>query len=395
MLKNTVFSLLGLVGFGRLAWGFQTTMPLHGCTFYKPKFISHFGSCADFSSKLGRNRCKKTKGSPPFMTTYPGDHVRMWLPDFFIEVTKHAGQSLFAESLDGQALKVQLQTVRSLPLKNGSESSSSGDSFWYARLLGVPYGALANSFPPVPPTLEGGIPACFKGISEFYNDQWNLNLADAPYAAAFAPVGASMCLSPAGATAFSPEIKKSITGMSGNPGTMSENPGIPCAVPVTGAQALAINALPTSEPARTLASPSRLCMGTWGNLIPRTGWIPTEDLTMSALMAAFKFQSLTSDLQLSPDLAPRTDDKWQVVFPPQVTNSCFTSGSVTHIPPGDLGRERDELVPGGLKKHHTYVIAVWRQRDTCEEPMPFEARKKAYQVNFEKNKTLCQAVGGL
>ena len=392
------YALAALLLCSAKALAFQTTIPFHGCTFYRADLLKDFERCADFSVKRGRSRCKKTKGSPPLMTTYPGDHVQMWLPDYFIEVTKHAGKSLFATSTDGLALKAQLESSSQNYVKNGAYSSSGGDNFWHARILGVPYGSVANSFAPVPTSVENAVPGCFRGVSEFYNDQWNLNRVDAPYAAAFAPLGLEACLSLKGAPLMTPEVKGSLDKIKGISGVSSSMAGVPCAVPLSQSQMTALNALPTAEPSRTASDLSRLCMGTWGNLIPRTGWIPTDDLSMSALIAAFKFQSLAADLQISPDLAPRSDDKWQIVFPKQIgfeSGSCFRPGSLSFTPSADLGREGFEFEQGGLKKNHTYVIAVWRRRDTCEEPLPFEAHRGAYRAHFAKNKALCYSVGSL
>ncbi len=88
-----------------VALAFRTAQPLNGCTFYKNRLIPRFASCAEFSVVLHRNHCENRKYPLP---PYPGDDLQMWLPDYFIEITKHAGASVFAESADAAALKAQL-----------------------------------------------------------------------------------------------------------------------------------------------------------------------------------------------------------------------------------------------------------------------------------------------
>jgi len=90
--------------------------PFHGCTFYKARLALQsyaggqpFLGCANFSTVNGRNGCTKTKGVCPFCVVYSGDDVQMWVPDYFIEVTKHVGRSVFAEAVDVPSLKLHLQ----------------------------------------------------------------------------------------------------------------------------------------------------------------------------------------------------------------------------------------------------------------------------------------------
>lgn len=389
------------------AASFSTTEPLHGCTFYAPNLLVDYPSCSAFSAVTGRNGCQKSKGP----ITYPGDDVEMWLPDYFIEVTKHVGRSLFAESLDGKALAGHLALASSwwasasgpiAPLtSNGSESASSGDSFWHARLLTIPYGSLANNYPPLAASIGTGLPLCYGGISEFYPSQWNYNLADGPYAAAWSPVGIPACHTLAGASASSlgRDAANRLKQFTSNLGPVPRFPVDPtCAAPVGAKEALFKNALPTSDALSPLANPLRLCMGSWGNLIPRTGWILTDDLKLSGLIAAFKFQSLVGDLHLNPTLKPRIDDKWQIVYPPQKPSGCFRPGSLLQLPRADdvTTRTHDEAETAGIRKHHTYVIAVWRRRHTCTEPLQaLGGWTAAFNLNFAKNQAVCQAMGAL
>ncbi len=141
------------------------TPPFNGCTFYKPRLAlesfagaSDFAGCASFSAVNGRNGCTKIKGVCPACVKYNGDHLQMWLPDYFIEVTKHIGRSVFSESVDGKILAAQLglavtwwdagtASVTNPLFSNGTQSTSGRESVWHARILTVPYGAIANNWP--------------------------------------------------------------------------------------------------------------------------------------------------------------------------------------------------------------------------------------------------------
>ncbi len=134
-----------------------------------------------------------------------------------------------------------------------------------------------------------------------------------------------------------------------------------------------------------------------GNLIPRTGWIQSEDPHTSAMMAAYKFMSLAGDFHLNGDLKLRSDDKWQIVYPPRIGGKCFTPGSpLKDLPPAadnPGSRNIDELDPTSALKNHTYIIAVWRKRESCEEPLQFIGGWSAdYKANYFKNLAVCQAM---
>ena len=404
------------------------TSPFNGCTFYKPRLAlesfagaSDFAGCASFSAVNGRNGCIKVKGVCPACVKYNGDHLQMWLPDYFIEVTKHIGRSVFAESGDGV---IQLAPTLGLALKwweigtasvtnplfsNGTQSTSGRESVWHARILTVPYGAFANNYYPLKPGKGIAIPTCFSAISEFFPAQWAYNLSDGPYAAAWAPVGSTLCLTSGGALVAGAlaEAKAGISKVTSSAsGNIPGNP-IQCATPVGAGEGFLKNALPSSDTLSPLTSGdlSKLCMGTWGNLVPRTGWIQSEDPHMSAMMAAYKFMSLAGDFHLNGDLKLRPDDKIgrascrERVYPPRIGGKCFTPGSpLKDLPPAadnSAYREADELAPLSALKNHTYIIAVWRKRESCEEPLQFIGGWSAeYKVNYGKNLGFCQTTWG-
>lgn len=398
--------------------------PFHGCTFYINRLVNEsFASakpkkgCAEFSAKLGRNGCKKKKCFGIGCITYKGDHVQMWLPDYFIEVTKHFGKSVFAESIDTELLSLQLKLAkewwlfdanhkaafitRSAQALNGSGLESSRGSFWHARILTVPYGSLASNYPPLAVAKGYGIPTCFSAISEFFPAQWNYNESDGIYALALAPLGIPICLSKIGATVSGAvdTVKSEINNILNTTANevIPSNP-LQCANPVFGKEGFLKNSLPSSDVVLPVASGdlTKLCMGSWGNLVPRTGWIETEDPYMSAMIAAYKFMSLSGDMHLNPDLKLKDDDKWQIVYPPMMTSRCFKAGSpfdaIQPIAENSQSRWNDELKANSTLKNQTYIIAVWRKRESCEEPLQYiNGWNATHKVNYLKNKGVCDA----
>lgn len=394
------------------------TTPFNGCTFYKPRLAlesfagaTEFGGCASFSAVLGRNGCTKVKGICPACVTYQGDHLQMWLPDYFIEVTKHTGRSVFAESFDSKILAFHLglatkwwsaatKSIVNPVVSNGSQSDFERESFWQARILTVPYGSIASNYYPLSPAKGNGLPFCFSAISEFMPAQWSYNLSDSPYALALAPIGAPLCLSIAGSAAVGAvsEAKANLGAVAGGAGFVPNNPA-QCANPVGAKEGLAKNAFPSSDvftPFKT-GDLTKLCMGSWGNLIPRTGWIATEDPHMSAMLAAYKFMSLAGDFHLNSDLKLKNDDKWQIVYPPRLGGKCFTPGSpLKDFPPAAedfISQITDEIDPSSALKNHTYIIAVWRKRESCEEPLQYiRGWSASYKANYAKNLIICQTM---
>ena len=402
------------------------TAPFNACTFKAPPFVlqsfaggAPFAGCAEWSVIRGRNGCHKMKGVCPLCVTYPGDHLQMWLPEFFIELTTAPGKSVFTMSADGLLLKQHLElankywkasTLAIHPLHTRSFSDSVTQSnFWHARILVMPYGNLMGNFSPLPGISATEVPSCYAGLSEFMPDQWNYNLADAPYAMAWSPVGTALCNTPHGATLLGGiEAAKSLAGSVGVGKTFQDSPGEVCARPVGLIEASLKNLRPTGD---TLAPitlgpqeiSSKLCMGAWGNLLPRTGWSVTADPLLSAMQAAYRFTSATSDFYLNDNWKLRADDKWQIVFPQNAPGTCFKPGvQFPILSPAPLEnvaqRTAHELALLSERKG-TYVIAVWRKRDTCQEPLQtFGAWSASHKLNLVKNAAICtglNAQGGL
>lgn len=92
-----------------------TVAPFNACTFYAPPYLlqsfaggAPYAGCAEWSAMRGRNGCTKVKGVCPACVKYQGDHLQMWLPEFFIEVTTAPGESAFTEGVDGGLLRKHL-----------------------------------------------------------------------------------------------------------------------------------------------------------------------------------------------------------------------------------------------------------------------------------------------
>ena len=393
--------------------------PLSSCTFYKPNLLAQTFTngapqmgCAEFSAVLGRHGCKKVKGTCPLCVRYPGDHLQMWLPDYFIEVTKHVGKSIFTSLPTGPLLSKQLSLAQAwtdqalvapsaAAVSNGAHSTSGSSSFWHARIITAPYGVEVNNYPPLRTPSGTGFPHCFSAISEFYPSQWQLNLVDGPFALAWMPLGLTLCNNPAAqiTAELMAQAQKNLSSAtssaigSGNVDLSS----IACALPVGAKEGSYKNALPTSDAVSPLKNPMNLCMGSWGNLLPRTGMVTSDDPLMSALIAAYKIQSLAADFNLNNALRSVGDDKWQIIYPPRAPANCFTPGSSLAVALGaddPLSRAKDELGFDQALKDHTYIIAVWRRRESCEEPLSqIDGWGKIYKSNFEKNKAVCQSLG--
>jgi hypothetical protein len=376
------------------------------CVFYRD-FEKHFWSCA--APYVRRKSCRIVKGVCPACVTYMGDKGRMWLPDFFIEVTTKEGESKFADAYP--SLKKHLQLAEDYannrtpaPLR-GHRANTSPDiahhvkeHFWHARIVLPPWGGEVFQYLHLPQ--QGGssamAPVCYAGISEFVSDQWKLGVSDVPFSTAWAPVGLVACNTPGtsiatGAIAGAMAAGRS-SGASALGGMNSEGAGgkfgpLGCAYGVPGNVLLKQNLNPSSD----AMSFSKLCMGEMGNLLPREGLINSDDVFRSAVMAGWKFASLTKDAFLGSIGGIEGTDKWELVYPRSDMEGCYQ--------PQTLGR--DWPAPGPTEKRyvltemgHTYIFAVWRERETtrCMEPGEADAiwLPTVKGPNYQANRGLCR-----
>lgn len=396
------------------------TTPFQACTFYSPALIlssfaggAPFGGCASWSAVRGRNGCTKIKGVCPACVKYQGDHVQMWLPEFFVEVTTAPGESVFTLAADGKLLQKQMKLAQKhweasslsplVPATRGQSHGVSNSHFWHGRILVMPYAKTMGSFSPLPGVQGTEIPTCFAGLSEFVPSQWNTNGVDAPYAMAWAPVGAPLCNTPQGATLMGGlEAVKGAVSQVGIGKSFGGGKGEVCARPMGLAEASSKILRPQSDALAPLSQgpleiSSKLCMGGWGNLLPRTGWSVTADPFLSAMQAAYRFTSLSADFSLNDRWKLTSEDKWQLVFPLATPNTCFKPGApFPVVAPAPLENPSQrffhETSPLSQRKG-TYVIAVWRKRETCQEPLETVGGwSVSHQAHLAKNTALCAAV---
>ena len=360
--------------------------PVDACSFYKSIWKPHFMTCAE--PKIRRRVCTKTKGSPPLVIRYKGDRSSMYLPDYLIEVTAHWGRSIFEGT--SELMKNHMEHARTyyatkdkiLPsygfFDNGGEHRESSSHFWHARLLIVPGGSTTMTYPSLKAG-GGGImpkPICFSGISEYYFDQWNLGIADLPFAMAWAPIGIPVCHSNVGAASYAALASGAVSQGKSAANDVLSGLGIPpvasqftntigCAYPVPAKMALTLNLNPSSDALNF----TKMCMGSLGNLLPREGTITAEDRFRSALMAAWRFSSLVNDVQPMSFAGIDFDDKWQLVYPRTSHGHCFRAGSLSDFPTGPWEYGRGVDANWADPKTNTYVFAIWKKRETnCQEP---------------------------
>ena len=415
-----IFEIAGFsVGGSQQAFG-MVTVPFNACTAYAPPFVlQNFAGgtpalgCASWSAIRGRAGCTKVKGVCPLCVTYPGDHLQMWLPEFFIEVTSAPGESVFTASADGLLLKKHLalgnihwKASTLSPFQPFSRSQSdvvSHSIFWHARILVMPYANMMGSFSPLPGVTGTEAPTCFAGLSEFIPEQWAYNFVDVPYAFGWSPVGSALCNTPEGAGLLGGlEAAKGAVSNIGLGKSFGGGQGEVCARPVGLAEASVKMLRPSSDALAPLTMgpqeiSSKLCMGSWGNLLPRSGWAVTGDPLLSAMQAAYRFTSVAADFNLNDNWKLRSDDQWQIVFPLSLPGTCFKPGAPFPIlapaPTENFAqRQENELNPFSNRKG-TYVIAVWRKRETCEEPLETVGGwSAAHKLHLAKNSALCSGM---
>jgi hypothetical protein len=132
--------------------------------------------------------------------------------------------------------------------------------------------------------------------------------------------------------------------------------GLGCAYGLPANLLLVQNLKPTSDALNS----KKLCMGELGGLLPRQGLINHDDPFRSAVMAAWKFASLTKDAFFDSVGGIEPSDKWQLIFPTSDQQGCFD--------PDNAAKDWPILGPGESRKEwevgKTYVFAIWRQEKT-------------------------------
>jgi hypothetical protein len=117
------------------------------------------------------------------------------------------------------------------------------------------------------------------------------------------------------------------------------------------------------------------------------------------MQAAYRFSSAAADFNLNDNWKLRADDKWQIVFPVNAPATCFKPGApFPFLAPAPLenGAQRMSHELSALSKRKgTYVIAVWRRRETCQEPLEtVSGWSLSHKGHLAKNAAMCAGVHG-
>ncbi len=393
-------------------------LPASGCSFYTPRMITQsFGMCTNYSASIERNNC--TIHHWPGIT-YPGVDVQMWLPDYFVEVTKYVGQSMFAQipanpleagfsahlklaHMYFQAAEPQTAIFGGATVTDGPTMDDNNQmSYWQVRMLQVPFGKEVMEFRPGLSSKGSGLPIYYDGISEFVSQQWRDNLADLPFATLLEPVANPVCNSLVGGTVFAltNELRGKLSSVTGFFKNDPPAPKLPfgVATPMPAKLIFAQNLKPNSDIFAAFSDPTKLCMGSKGPLIPRTGFISSEDRYQSALIAAIKFMSLIGDAYAwGADYKLQSSDKFQLVYPTTAA-ICFNPTGILDANFAEARNLIDENIPGDA---NTYIFAVWREKHSCEDKGPggqsagIAYYNSIHPADIVKNKAICAAAGDL
>ena len=392
------------------------SVPFHGCTLYKSRLVNYSwpggmrSGCADFSTNYGA--CTKVKCFAYYCVEYSGVLMQGWLPEYFVEVTPHMGNSAFSDSVDSIALRKHMEIARNWwkasrvnPLSRDvaprPQSHDSGHEFklLYARALSVPYGTVGWSIPMLGSSGGSAVPACFKAISELTPQTWmdDFSSGDRKPAALWSPFTPLMCNGLGAAIQGGlGSVGQAVSSMPIPTGPSAGDTGLPggCALPLpTWLQtAKSITGADTSNP-------QKQCMGSLGPLLPRTGWVEAPDMFTAGQQAAWRLASLAQD-QFGTGIGVEPSDKWQVVWPPTATANCFAPGSLTR--PNDAlpnywslpmpltdGPVRPSV---GTQGASNLVFAIWKKHSTCLEPWEEIGAQADLNLIYGVRRAACSAL---
>lgn len=381
--------------------------PLNACTFFSTNFVASSFlnplSCSEFMTprRVIPQGCQYSK-FPPIRGTL----TEFWFPFAFIEVTREIGGSIFAESLDAQIPLAHIKLATAwyqkalvseapivlkpmaaafaptavIPIFSNGTTQNNGNGrnlhSWNVRMLPIPYSNLATqgtglgSFPPFG-SMRGNItlaPGCYDGISEFNPGGWLWGKDDTLLATAYSPFAVTACLAGGGVAgeligeASSQAKSAAIAQIGGNFEVPDANPsslGIQCDRPRAPNEGLIRNFQPGSD----ALNPSKICMGTLGPLLPRSGKITGSNKYRTAEIAAIKFMSILGDSTGNFQFHLKDDDKFQLVYPNNTSPGCFKPGSVLEL---------SRIISLELRNFFAkdvYVFAVWRKNTECLDPV--------------------------
>lgn len=421
--------------------------PLDGCTFWRQPLIrlgawpsaSKFTGCADY--QVFDSACVKTKVVGNTVVTYQGDIVRGRSPEYFIEVTPHFGESVFAHAEDAVSLQTQLSaakeyweaTLDAAPLDeiNGGASSDlhshseHASNFYHGRVITMPRPLISAILDPSGSvstpwgwaTISVGAansiptPACFTALSEFTPNVWvdkephPEQLLAGLYNPWLAPVcdRAEVAFAPAAVAVLMPSAAVAADAPTPDLGEVIPNEPI-CATPASNERVYAGLMNPSSDGANPFLNVATACAGRLGPLFPRTGWSRLTNESDNAQLIAMRIASIAKDhFQSQPGLEP--DDRFQLVWPLAADMQCFIPGQVNiselspmkYVPNG-RGTDGAEMeLQLGQDSSGSYVFALWRRWSKCVEPGQGAVWEGEMQASYELRKAICAAVpkGGI
>ena len=295
-------------------------------------------NATSFKSCLGLHQSVSTCGSPP----RPCVHFTYYVPQYFIEVVSHPGETFFT-TLPGATLQLALVKGKGgLPF--GTESDGSSYAF-HAHTLNVPFALGAFAGMPCGGALGGNM--CFTSMSEHLGRQWKTGHADL-----WQPAWLAWSKAPKACL-----MKGALSSAVGG----SKPTGYPAHSGLCSADRSWLTKYPPSNQA--------VCNG-WGIVFPRYGTVTSSDPITASLVIASRIRSLGSEVfQSVPTFA---DEKWQMISPQ--ASSCFREGQNIGFLRAKGVSEMGRLWKGKLKD---YLYVIWK-KVKCTRDMNFVVSTQAW-----------------
>ena len=283
-------------------------------------------------------------------------------------------------------------------VSNGKTPPQRDLNTWYARMLPIPYASLVTSgtgmgtFSPYG-SMRGNktaVPGCYDGISEFDPGEWVWGGDDTLLASSYALLATPACMVGGGipAAAFyeaSSTAKGEAMSQVGSLKIPDFNPsslGAECDRPRAPNEGLVRN----FQGGADAIDPSKMCMGSLGPLLPRSGKITGTDRYRTAEIAAIKFMSMLGDSTGNFQFHLQGEDKFQLIYPKSTMPTCFNPGGIIEF---SRYLAMEERTAG----QDVYVFAVWRRNDTCLNPYTYNQAtiKLDLEAKVQLKRGVCSA----
>lgn len=303
---------------------------------------SGFNSCLNFNYQI------ITCGFPP----RPCARISYNVPQTFIEVSDHAGESYFYGL---PAASTQLATSKN-PIPFGAVNDEDTQSY-HARTVSVPFANIPFRMLPCGGTRTPKM--CFDVMSEHLTKHWSTGKGDR-----FQPNFLAWLLSPKACL-----IKGAALSASGSSvGYSSDSPK--CSVK-----------LPSIFPYPVSSRPA--CNG-WGTFYPRMGSYNGPSSLTGALMIGSRIKSLGEEVTHSTPRHPA--ESWQMISPN--SSSCFKEGQNLGLLETAKGvRETNRIFNGKLKGH---LFVTWKPV-SCVRDLPYIGTSLAAIASMNVS---CKGLGG-